>query len=440
LKRSNLIVGLGETGLSIAKFFIKQSIAFSVIDSRENPPNIGVLNVLAPSVKCFLGGFDESVILSAATLYLSPGIDSRLAVFQKALNKGIKISSDIELFANHVSKPILAVTGSNGKSTVTTLLAQCINECGLAALAIGNIGAPVLDHVGNEVDYYVIELSSFQLALLDQVSCHAAVVLNLSPDHLDRHDGFADYCQSKMKLYENALNRVINVDDENVMKLQNLVPNTVTVSTKSSDAKYYCDAQNNLIVDGEVLLQASDLMLIGRHNYFNVLVVLAFCDLLSLPRDRVLIAVKDFRGLDFRCECIAKHNGIAWINDSKATNVAAAISAIESVVEMQPKQLVLIMGGQAKGQDFSSFAQLKSDIITDVLLIGEATEQLHEAFAQVVTVGRCNDLAEAVTLAQAAIKDSGVILFSPACASFDMFDNYLHRGMVFNDVIKEITK
>jgi UDP-N-acetylmuramoylalanine--D-glutamate ligase len=440
LKRSNLIVGLGETGLSIAKYFVKQGIAFSVVDSRDSPPNLGVLNTLAPSVKCFVGGLDESVILSATTLYLSPGIDSRLAVFQKARNKGIKISSDIELFASHISKPILAVTGSNGKSTVTTLLAQCINECGLKALAIGNIGAPVLDHVEDKVDYYVIELSSFQLALLDQISCHTAVVLNLSPDHLDRHDGFDDYCKSKIKLYENAHNRVINVDDENVMKVQSLASNAVTVSSESSDAKYYCGAQNNLIVDGEVLLQASDLMLIGRHNCFNILVVLAFCDILSLPRAKVLVALKNFRGLDFRCECIAKHNAIAWINDSKATNVAASMSAIMSVLEMNPKQLVLIMGGQAKGQDFSNFALLKNSLITDVLLIGEAAEQLSEAFAQVATVTRCEDLVEAVALAHAAIKEGGVILFSPACASFDMFDNYLHRGMVFNDVIKEITK
>lgn len=436
----NIIVGLGETGLSIAKYFVKQGIDFSVMDTRENPPKLGELKILIPDVECCLGALDESKILSATALYLSPGVDSRIDVFQKALEKGIKISSDVELFSSHVSTPILAITGSNGKSTVTTLLAQCINACGFKALAIGNIGVAVLDYVDEAVDYYVIELSSFQLSLLSKIPCHAAVVLNLSPDHLDRHDGFSDYCQSKMKVYDNAQHKIVNIDDDCVLKLQSIMPDIITISMLSSEANYYCDEHNNFMVDGDVLLTASDLMLIGRHNYFNVLVVLAFCDLLMLPRDNTLKALKEFPGLNFRCQCIVTHDGVSWLNDSKGTNVAASMSAITSVLETNPKQLVLIMGGQAKGQDFSSFAQLSNKAITDVLLIGEAAKQLSEVFMQVANVVHCHSLAQAVYLAQGTIKGDGIVLFSPACASFDMFDGYEHRGAVFNELVKEVIK
>jgi UDP-N-acetylmuramoylalanine--D-glutamate ligase len=432
-----LVVGLGLTGLSVARYLGAKGEHFSVVDSRENPPGKAELFSEFPDVQTAFGEFPEALFQQAKCLVVSPGIAVKTPIIQKAKASGAEIIGDIELFVREAVAPVIAITGSNGKSSVTTLVAEMIQQAGLTAYAGGNLGMTALDLLKQpQPDAYVMELSSFQLETTYSLQAAASVILNVCEDHMDRYDAYENYVAAKRVIYQDTGLAVINRDDEMAAKLPpGFKGDVISFGKGMPAAGQYGLAEIDdrvWLMKGEKPLLATDEMkLPGQHNALNALAAMALVEPLNLPMAAMLEAIKAFTGLDHRTQWVAEKKGVTWFNDSKGTNVGATIAALSGL----PGKTVLIAGGQGKGADFSPLSEHLLNKARAVVVIGEDAELIKAIVPAGVTTVDAESMQDAVVKASEQAQQGDNVLLSPACASFDMFKSYGHRGDVFTDAV-----
>jgi UDP-N-acetylmuramoylalanine--D-glutamate ligase len=426
-----LVVGLGMTGLSVVRHLHKLGEAMIVVDSRDIPPALNEFKQGFSDVPLYTGKFNKKLFVNAQRIVVSPGVPLSDPALQQARDNSVEITGDIDLFAHEVDAPVVAITGSNGKSTVTSLLVLMANKAGLNAVAGGNIGCPVLDLLSDPRDLYVLELSSFQLETLQRLPMKAAVVLNVSPDHMDRYADVNAYAMSKQAIYEHASHAIVNRDDAFVSKMLNRQQNVTgfTLGRPAAGEFGICeqDGASYLCLGDERLIATAELRIRGRHNQANALAALALGQSIGLAMQPMLDALREFPGLEHRTQWVAEINGVNWYNDSKGTNVGATLAAIEGL----PGSHVLIAGGQGKGADFTPLRDIAAQRLRAVVLIGEDADSIASALEQVVTIRMADDMQEAVEAAAGLALKGDNVLLSPACASFDMFRGFAHRGEAF---------
>jgi UDP-N-acetylmuramoylalanine--D-glutamate ligase len=426
-----VIVGLGKTGLSCARYLHARHRRVTVIDSRNAPPEISALQQLAPEIEIRVGGFDAAVLEDAVEVVVSPGVSLREPLLQAAMRRNLPIVGDIELFARSVNAPVVGITGTNGKSTVTTLVAHMAQLAGKRVLAGGNLGKPALDLLGDAVpDLYVLELSSYQLETTQSLKLAAATVLNVTPDHMDRYDDIASYAKAKARIFEHAEVAVINADDALVRgmpKKQRVIDFGLRKQSETLYSIDTADGDIQLTRHGVPLIAMSRLKLQGLHNAANVLAALGICEALDLDRRACIESLISFTGLPHRSQWVADVRGVRYIDDSKGTNVGATLAAVAGMTG----PLVVIAGGQGKGQDFASLAAAFRNKVRHVVLIGQDAKQIAQALGDTCTIEFANDMRDAVARAARAAALDDTVLLSPACASLDMFRDYAHRGDEF---------
>lgn len=437
-----LVVGLGITGLSAVRYLSGLGEHIVVADSRDIPPALSQLKSEFPDVKCHTGSFDKKIFKSASRIILSPGVPLAEPAVMAARDEGIEISGDLDLFAHVVAAPVIGITGSNGKSTVTALLGKMAQRAQIDVAVGGNIGTPVLDLLKAKHQLYVLELSSFQLETLSNLPMIASVVLNISPDHLDRYENIAAYALSKQAIYASTKHAVINLDDElasrNVNKGENdkEYVTAFTYGVPASGQFGVCEDSDDgskwLCFGEEKLLPIHDLKIKGDHNVLNALAALSLGYCANIPMQDMLDALVEFGGLAHRTQWVAEINGVNWINDSKATNVGATIAAIKGL----PGKHVLIAGGDGKDADFSALREVAKDHLRKVVLIGKDAKKIETALAGDVICEFASGMKEAVLVAAQAACNGDNVLLSPACASFDMYSNFEQRGEDFIDAVQ----
>jgi UDP-N-acetylmuramoylalanine--D-glutamate ligase len=436
-----LVVGLGPTGLSCARYLHARGAIVAVTDTRDAPPALATLREELPDVALMLGGFDGAAFATADVIIIGPGLPLTTPAVADALAAGTPVVGDVELFAQAVTAPVVGITGTNGKSTVTTLLGQMALAAGKRTGIGGNLGEPVLNLLADDVELYVIELSSFQLETTHSLPLVAATILNLSPDHMDRYPDLAAYGAAKQRIFAHAASAVVNRDDAASVRLAAGIAAqtgfTLGTPPLAGDWGLCTHRGTRWICRGEEqVLPVDDLVLPGTHNLANALAALALGERCGLPREPMLEVLRRFRGLAHRSELVADHNDIRWINDSKGTNPGATVAALAGLVP-DPKRgrAVLIAGGDCKDADFSPLPEAVRRAARAVVLIGRDADDIAAALADTVPLHRAADLDEAVRQAAALAQPGDCVLLSPACASFDMFDDYRHRGRAFAEAV-----
>lgn len=430
-----LIVGLGATGYSAAQFLQRTPIKFAVIDSRKNPPLIDTLREHMPDVPVFSGGFDQSAFDVATHLLVSPGVSLNEKAIHKAMQAGVTVMSDIDLFACATDKPIIAITGSNGKSTVTTMLGDMGNAAGIKTAIGGNLGTPALDLLQQDADLYVLELSSFQLERTTALNAKAATVLNVSPDHLDRHEGMDGYAKEKQRIFRGDGAMILNADDPMVMAMRCNDRHCLTFSVRKEADFYLRRGEADALMYGEqILMSANELRLEGSHNIANALAALALGHAVGLDTTAICNALKKFKGLAHRMQKVAEVRGIRWVNDSKATNIGACIAALEGY----DRKVILIAGGDGKGADMRELVPVVKAKTKSVVLMGKDAELINRALDGCVPVYFAADMKQAVKIAADHAEAGDSVLLSPACASLDQYKSYADRGNKFAEAVMEL--
>jgi UDP-N-acetylmuramoylalanine--D-glutamate ligase len=442
---ASVVVGLGKTGASCLRYLAKRGIPVSATDTRTAPPGLAELGSLADTLDIRLGGFDLSLLEGASQVLMSPGVSLAEPIAFEARARGIEVLGDIELFARAVQAPVIGVTGTNGKSTVTTLVARMAAAAGLRVLAGGNLGKPALDLLEEPIpDLYVLELSSFQLETTRSLELLAAVVLNVTADHMDRYASIADYARAKARIFFKAATVVLNADDPHVAAMratavsaQRAAPRVVTFSTERADADFTLirnGRETSLARRGEALLDTARMKIAGLHNAANALAALALGEAAGLPLAAMLTALETFPGLRHRSEWIADVSGTRYIDDSKGTNVGATLAAVKGLAG----PLIVIAGGEGKGQDFTPLAAAFRGKVRQVVLIGKDAPAIATALEGVCAIERAATLPAAVQAAARGARAGDTVLLSPACASLDMFRDYSHRGEVFAAAVRAL--
>ncbi|MEP4546549.1 MAG: UDP-N-acetylmuramoyl-L-alanine--D-glutamate ligase [Saccharospirillum sp.] len=438
-----LVVGLGATGLSCVRYLVAQGKLVSVIDSRQTPPGLDTLRAEFPDVDVTLGGFDADVMTRVDVLVMSPGVPLSTPAVQTALANGVRLSSDIELFCQaHQGRTVL-ITGSNAKSTVTSWLADIASRAGLSYVVGGNLGQPALTLLEEPVELAILELSSFQLELVGPLRADVATVLNVSEDHQDRYPSFAAYQQTKQRIYFGCRHAVYNRDD---VLTSPLLPTGVAQTTfglGQPDLNQFGVLEHEgeawLACGRDLWFPASDVALPGRHNRSNALAVMALAKAIGLGRDAILASLKSFKGLPHRCEPVGSINGVQFVNDSKGTNVGATLAAVDGLGRDHPGRLILLLGGQGKGADFSSLNEPVAKLCKSSWVFGQDQEQIVAALSaggRSSTVHRADTMEQALAGAEAEALTGDIVLLSPACASFDQFNDFQHRGNVFRSWVE----
>lgn len=428
LKDKNVVVvGLGLTGQSCVEFLVANGAHVSAMDSRSALE-------LKINIPIKLGEFDQEQLVQAELIIISPGVDPRHPAIQYAIAKGVEVIGDVELFARLNRVPVIAITGSNGKSTVTTLVFEIFKHAGKKTLMGGNIGTPVLELLDQPADFIVLELSSFQLETVRSLSPFIATILNVSDDHLDRHVTLENYQQVKQRVYANALHCIVNRDDSLTWsKLQDPV---YTIGLSQNTPGFSWDKQSGQILhNGFAVLNTTHSQLVGSHNALNIQVAAACAMLAGIEMSCVQQTIDNFSGLSHRFETVLESNNVTWINDSKATNVGATLAAINSVVAKSSGNLILIAGGEGKGSDFTPLANAFKNSVSLLITLGVDGPKLAKLSDTSITV---STMLDAVKAAKQYSKPGDVVLLSPACASFDMFNNYQHRGDSFANAVLEV--
>jgi len=431
-----LVVGLGKTGLSCARYLSRLGHQLHVVDTRENPPGLAHLKKEVPAATMALGEILESQLDNVDQLVVSPGLPMDMPLLQAARAKQIPVLSDIDLFAAVALAPVIGITGSNGKSTVTSMLNDMVIAAGYRVKTGGNLGVPALDLLeGEEPDFYILELSSFQLERSGVLPLRVATVLNLSPDHLDQHRSYEEYIEAKAKILEACENPVINRDDPVVMGLlrgeSEFTAFGLSEPLEQDLGIRVVDGQRCFCRGTTVLMPVSELGTVGRHNEANALAALALGSVMGLADAAMANALRAFRGLEHRMQEVRNRNGVRWINDSKGTNVGATVAAVRGL----DGPLVLIAGGLAKNADFQPLATALADRTIAIVLIGRDARIMREELQGVCRIVMAGDMADAVNQADAIATAGTTVLLSPACASQDMFDDYAHRGRVFAELV-----
>ena len=437
-QQTQVVVGLGKSGLSLVRFLARHEQAFAVADSRENPPELSTLQRDYPQVAVHCGPLSAELLSAAEVLYVSPGLALSTPAIQAAIASGVTISGDIDLFAQHARAPIVAITGSNAKSTVTTLVGEMFTAAGFNAAVGGNLGIPALDLLDDAVDVYVMELSSFQLETTAHLQARVAVCLNISEDHMDRYADLEGYIAAKQRVFNNAQTVVVNRDDLASQPQQpqhSVISFGLSVPASGEFGLREQADQTYLAYGDALLLSVSQLKIRGKHNYANALAALAIGRSMNLPMPAMLSALQAFAGLEHRCQWLRKLHGVDWYNDSKATNVGAALAAIEGLGAGHAGKLLLIAGGDGKGADFSSLTTPVAQYCRAVIVLGRDAERLASALPDTVLIKRVATLDEAVLAAAQLAQAGDSVLLAPACASLDMFKSFEQRGELFAQAV-----
>jgi UDP-N-acetylmuramoylalanine--D-glutamate ligase len=443
--RRVVVLGLGATGLSVARWAARHGARASVADTRNDPPRAAQLRAELPQIPITTGPITEAVLAGAELIVISPGLAKDLPAINDAVARGVELVGDIELFARALPRgqKILAITGSNGKTTVTALTAELLRAAGLTAATVGNIGEPVLDALGAYErgtawpDAFVLELSSFQLETTSSLKPTAATVLNVTENHLDRYRGIDDYAAAKARIFADGGEQILNRDDPRslAMRLPGRIVQTFGGGIPESEEDWglvQSKGALKLARGGALLLPASELALVGRHNLLNALAALALASTVAKINGKVLAALAAFRGLPHRMERVAEIGGVLFVNDSKATTVAAALAALEGI----DRPAVLIAGGEGKGQDFAALKAGVDAHCRAVVLIGRDAPAIAAAISGVKpAIEFAPALEVAVARAIARARPGDAVLLSPACASLDMFRDYIDRGERFKAAV-----
>ncbi len=442
--RHNLVLGLGDTGLSCIRYLLAHGEHVTIADSRPAPPQLAAVAAQWPALVCHCGAWSVSLLDKVSRVVLSPGVDRRDPLIVEALRRGLPVVGDVELFAMDVAahQPqarLVGITGTNGKSTVTALIAAMAEESGIRVRAGANLGPPALDLLESpRPDWYALELSSYQLESTQSLRLDVAILLNVTPDHMDRYNSVADYAAAKARIFTHAALAVVNADDPTV---QSLLPAGIPVKQFSvqAQADYWVDSKADLMVleqgVAKSIMPIAQLRLGGRHNAANALAALATGDAMGLSRESMRAALDKFLGLPHRMQVVTCFDGVDYINDSKGTNVGATIAAIKGITH----PVVLIAGGDAKGQDFAPLAQAALGRVRHTVLLGRDRDLLAQALREVCSIQLVSDMAQAVAAARAHAMPGDAVLLSPACASTDMYRNYAARGEAFVAAVRELS-
>ncbi len=442
--KQRIIIGLGQTGLSCARYLKRRGQLFSVCDTRESPAGAEAFREGFPGVELRLGELDFDWLVKADELIISPGVDKRHPVIQQAVAAGTPLLGDVDLFCREAKAPIVAITGSNAKSTVTTLVGQMAEKAGMAVGVGGNIGTPMLDLLEQPCELYVLELSSFQLETANELKAAVATVLNISPDHLDRYNGMQDYVLTKQRIYRGAAKVLANRDDQLTQPLLAQGVELVRFGLGVPDLKDYglCNHEGEdwLCQGLQPLLPVRSLKIRGRHNQANALAALALADAVGIPRTPALEALQDFSGLEHRCEWVAEKQSVSYFNDSKGTNVGATLAALEGLgaTLTEGNKLILLAGGVGKDQAFGDLSAPLQRYSRALVLFGRDAKQIASE-VQGVEIHFADSLEAAVSLSQQLAQSGDLVLLSPACASFDMFSGYPERGRAFVNAVEDLS-
>lgn len=438
-----IVVGLGKSGMSLVRFLAQRGVAFAVADTRQNPPELATLRRDYPQVEVRCGDLDVEFLCRADELYVSPGLALSTPALQQAAARGVKLSGDIELFARNAKAPIVAISGSNAKSTVTTLVGEMAAAAGKRVAVGGNLGTPALDLLADDVELYVLELSSFQLETTDQLNAEVATVLNVSEDHMDRYSGLPAYHLAKHRIFRGARQVVVNRQDALTRPLMGEGLPCWTFGLNKPDFKAFGLREENgekyLAFQFDNLMPVRELKIRGAHNQANALAALALGHAVGLPFEAMLESLRTFAGLAHRCQWLRERDGVTWYDDSKATNVGAALAAIEGLGADIAGKLVLVAGGDGKGADFSALRAPVAAHCRAVVLLGRDAERLAEALGDAVPLIRVKTLEEAVQQCTALAEVGDSVLLSPACASLDMFKNFEERGRLFAQAVEALS-
>jgi len=459
--QKRLIVGMGQTGISCARFLTAKGLSFDLCDTRDVVPNQDAIALEFSSSQIINGALDGTLLAQYQELIVSPGIAIAEPAIAYAKQQGSRVRGDVDIFAEYVTKPIIGITGSNGKSTVTTLVGEILAAAGHKPAVCGNIGIPVLDVLLKDDDYlcYVVELSSFQLETTHHLAAEVACVLNISEDHMDRYDSMMSYHQAKHRIFQGCRSIVVNREDSLTQPLVSdsmpkrsfglqLAANSVAAKNQYSIATIEADlAKNNsageyLMFEQQPLFPVAELKIKGRHNQLNALAAIALIE--SLPNKfdvssaQLNQVLSQFNGLPHRCAWVAEQKGVQYFNDSKGTNVGSTLAAIEGLAKADERNLILIAGGVGKDQDFVPLADACHKSVKQALLFGRDAQVISKDLKKSTDIIVVETLAEAVTQARLIANAGEIILFSPACASFDQFSNYVKRGEAFECLVKEV--
>jgi UDP-N-acetylmuramoylalanine--D-glutamate ligase len=434
-----VVVGLGRTGMSVVRYLRAHGTAVAVTDTRAAPPALPELRALAPEVRVSAGALDPRLLEGADAIVVSPGVAAVGAFFDAARARGVPVFGDIELFARAVRAPVVGITGTNGKSTVTTLVGLMAARAGRRTRVGGNLGEPALELLDPSAELYVLELSSYQLDTTDTLTLTAATVLNVSADHFDRYATLGEYAASKARIFRHCGTAVLNADDPQVAAMGTLARRRLRFSLDAASGAEYRLARHGgrewLARGEEWLLALDELKLAGRHNAANALAALALGEALELPRAAMLDSLREFPGLPHRTEWVADIAGVRYVDDSKGTNLAATLAAVSGF----SGPLLLIAGGEGKGQDFSALGAALRGKVRRAFLIGRDARALGEAIGASCPIDYCATLEAAVAQAARHAREGDTVLLSPACASLDMFRDYAHRGEVYAAAVRGLS-
>ena len=438
--QNTVVVGLGATGLSCARFLYRQGLPFAVVDTRVHAPGVEVLSREMPEVPVYTGSYPDGLIDSAAQLVVSPGLAMDEDIVVQAQAAQIPVRGDIDLFVQAATAPVIGITGSNAKSTVTELVGAMAAQSGVNAGVGGNLGTPALDLLSAERELYVLELSSFQLERAGELNLAVATVLNISADHLDRHGNLAAYRSAKHRIFRGCQTAVVNPIDASSVPTLSASVRQIHWSMQEPQAQGFGLRNVNdvecLCHGAQSLMPTTELAMPGRHNIANALAALALGHAAQLPMDAMLNTLRSFSGLPHRCELIAEIAGVTYVNDSKGTNIGATQAALSGLGGT--RNIVLIAGGQGKGADFDQLREVVGRYCKQVILIGEDAHTIRAALNGVTTLQEADGMPEAVALAAESAVEGDCVLLSPACASFDMFSGYEARGEAYRSAVQAL--
>lgn len=446
-----LVLGLGETGLSVLRWLDSHGARLAVADTREAPPGLEFLHKELPQVEVYLGPYGKEAFFNADIIIASPGVPLNQPLIQAAMQRGIQVVGDIELFAQYKSPQakVIAITGANGKSTVTMMVGEMCKAAGLKTAVAGNIGLPVLDVLAQEKtagvpDVYVLELSSFQLETTHTLRPDVATVLNISEDHMDRYTSLAEYAGAKMRIFHGSGIQVLNRQDAWSRNMAFEGRKVITFGTDlpptPEDYGLMPAGNDAWLMQGSTgLMKASEMHIPGLHNASNALAALALCHAIGLEHAPLVSGLREFKGLPHRVEWVADVDGVTFYDDSKGTNVGATCAALSGLTADTGGKVILIAGGDGKGQDFRPLREPVAQSARAVVLIGKDATLIAEDLKDTgIPLLHAATLPEAVRVAHSAAQPNDVVLLSPACASFDMFRNYVQRAEVFIEAVKEL--
>ena len=444
---TNIVVGLGITGLSCVRYLTRNDLPCKVVDSRENPPGLALLRKEFPDIEYELGPFDVDTLLGANELLVSPGVSLKTEALARAKQAGVAITGDIDVFSKQVNAPIIAVTGSNGKSTVVSMVGAVLSAAGRSFAVGGNLdtelGKPALDLlVEDRKDFYVLELSSFQLETTENLAAEVATILNLSEDHMDRYADMEEYRSAKLRIFNGCHQIVLNRDMSQLPLVENFsspVWGFGFGATGNRDVRVIeVGSESWVAIDEQPLFKVAELKVVGRHNLANAMAASALCLAIGIDHAAIAAGLTGFPGLEHRCQWVATIDGVDFYNDSKGTNVGATVAAIQGLGEKAHGKIVLIAGGEGKGADFTPLSPAIRNWVRVTILIGKDARSIAAAIGNDADRIYAADMNEAVNLARSNARAGDAVLLSPACASFDMFENFQQRGKIFAQTVEAL--